>query len=212
MWSTFPSPSSTQTGLLRCWHPMAVATSDPVRLPAGPRIPRAVAALGFFTARHRALALIAARYGDCFTVTKQRIRLGEWVIPEGHVVVPSITLMHSSRRHFAEPQLFHPDRFIGDSPDSLNWIPFGGGVRVCIGAAFATPLTALCENCCASSRSLRQMLRRSAGAYGASRLRRGWAGGLSCTGVRGPPRGRSVDLIAAPHLGTSRLISIRTAV
>jgi len=47
---------------------MAVATSDPVRLPAGPRIPRAVSALGFFAARHRALALVAARYGDCFTV------------------------------------------------------------------------------------------------------------------------------------------------
>ncbi|MGZ8802533.1 MAG: cytochrome P450 [Mycobacterium sp.] len=70
-------------------------------------------------------------------VTKQRIRLGEWVIPEGHGVMPSITLMHTSRRHFVEPQLFNPDRFIGGTPDSLTWIPFGGGVRRCIGAAFA---------------------------------------------------------------------------
>ncbi|MGB0878114.1 MAG: cytochrome P450 [Mycobacterium sp.] len=72
-----------------------------------------------------------------FRVAKKRIKLGEWVIPEGNGVMPSITLMHSSERHFAEPQLFHPDRFSGGHPDSLTWIPFGGGVRRCIGAAFA---------------------------------------------------------------------------
>ncbi|MCH9768947.1 MAG: cytochrome P450, partial [Actinomycetia bacterium] len=47
---------------------MAVATTEIVRLPPGPRIPKAVAALGFFAARRRALSLAAARYGDCFTV------------------------------------------------------------------------------------------------------------------------------------------------
>lgn len=72
-----------------------------------------------------------------FRVTKKRIKLGEWVIPEGNGVMPSITLMHSSERHFAEPQLFDPDRFVGGHPDSLTWIPFGGGARRCIGAAFA---------------------------------------------------------------------------
>jgi len=100
-------------------------------------------------------------------VTKQQIRLGEWVIPKGHVVVPSIALMHSSSRNFVEPQLFDPDRFIGGNPDSLTWIPFGGGVRRCIGVAFATSMTAVCENCCVSSSSLRQMLHRSDGAHGA---------------------------------------------
>ncbi len=72
-----------------------------------------------------------------FRVTKQRIRLGEWVFPEGHGVMPSIVLMHNSPRHFSEPQLFNPDRFVGGSPDSRTWIPFGGGIRRCIGAAFA---------------------------------------------------------------------------
>ena len=72
-----------------------------------------------------------------FRLAKTRIRLGEWVIPEGNAIMPSITLMHSSPRHFDEPQLFRPDRFIGANPDSMTWIPFGGGVRRCIGAAFA---------------------------------------------------------------------------
>ncbi|CAN3130826.1 cytochrome P450 [Mycobacterium sp. smrl_JER01] len=72
-----------------------------------------------------------------FRVTTQRIRLGGWVIPAGHGVMPSITLMHDSPRHFADPHRFDPDRFLGASPDSLNWIPYGGGVRRCVGAAFA---------------------------------------------------------------------------
>lgn len=72
-----------------------------------------------------------------FRVAKKPFRLGEWVIPEGGAVMPSITLMHSSPRYFADPQLFHPDRFLGGNPDSMTWIPFGGGVRRCIGAAFA---------------------------------------------------------------------------
>ncbi|MCH9668712.1 MAG: cytochrome P450 [Actinomycetia bacterium] len=72
-----------------------------------------------------------------FRVAKTRIRLGEWVIPEGCGVMPSIALVHSSPCSFAEPQRFDPDRFLGGHPDSLTWIPFGGGVRRCLGAAFA---------------------------------------------------------------------------
>lgn len=47
---------------------MAEVTTDPVRLPPGPPIPKVAAALGFFTARRRALAAISARYGESFTV------------------------------------------------------------------------------------------------------------------------------------------------
>lgn len=72
-----------------------------------------------------------------FRVTTQRIRLGGWVIPAGHGVMPSITLTHDSPRHFADPHRFDPDRFLGASPDSLTRIPYGGGVRRCLGAAFA---------------------------------------------------------------------------
>ncbi len=69
--------------------------------------------------------------------TLQRIRLGEWVIPENHVVMVSIALAHASRHRFPDPSGFNPDRFIGAPPDNYTWIPFGGGIRRCIGAAFA---------------------------------------------------------------------------
>ncbi|OBK75005.1 cytochrome P450 [Mycobacterium sp. 1274761.0] len=70
-------------------------------------------------------------------VTRKRIRLGEWVIPEGRVVIASITMSHSSEANFAHAETFNPDRFLGASPDTHTWIPYGGGIRRCIGAAFA---------------------------------------------------------------------------
>jgi cytochrome P450 len=70
-------------------------------------------------------------------MTRKRIRLGEWVIPENYVVIVSIGLAHSSERNFTDAKTFNPDRFLGATPDTHTWIPFGGGVRRCIGAAFA---------------------------------------------------------------------------
>jgi len=70
-------------------------------------------------------------------VTRERIRLGPWVIPEGHTIIASIALSHRSERNFADPDVFDPDRFRGRTPDSHTWIPYGGGIRRCIGAAFA---------------------------------------------------------------------------
>ena len=69
--------------------------------------------------------------------TLKRIRLGEWVIPEGHVVIVSIPTAHHAPDRFTDPGLFDPDRFVGNPPDNYAWIPFGGGIRRCIGAAFA---------------------------------------------------------------------------
>lgn len=70
-------------------------------------------------------------------VARQRLRLGEWVIPEGHVVIASIALSHDSERNFRDAKTFDPDRFLGANPDTHTWIPYGGGIRRCIGAAFA---------------------------------------------------------------------------
>jgi cytochrome P450 len=70
-------------------------------------------------------------------MTKTRIRLGEWVIPEGHAVLASISLAHASESRFPDAAAFNPDRFVGNPPDNYAWIPYGGGVRRCIGAAFA---------------------------------------------------------------------------
>ncbi len=70
-------------------------------------------------------------------VARERMRLGEWVIPKGHAVVASITLAHDSEQNFADAKSFNPDRFLGGNPDTHTWIPYGGGIRRCIGAAFA---------------------------------------------------------------------------
>lgn len=68
---------------------------------------------------------------------RERIRLGQWVIPKGYVIMVSIGLAHANRDRFPDPAEFNPDRFIGSPPDNYTWIPYGGGIRRCIGAAFA---------------------------------------------------------------------------
>lgn len=70
-------------------------------------------------------------------VTTGRLRLGEWVLPKGHTVIASIALSHSSIANYTDPARFDPTRFLNDKPDTSMWIPYGGGVRRCVGAAFA---------------------------------------------------------------------------
>jgi cytochrome P450 len=70
-------------------------------------------------------------------LAKTRIQLGKWVIPERHAILASISLAHASEKSFPDSTAFNPDRFVGNPPDNYAWIPYGGGVRRCIGAAFA---------------------------------------------------------------------------
>jgi cytochrome P450 len=58
-------------------------------------------------------------------------------LPAGTVVSPSITLVHRDANVHADPADFRPERFLGKQPESGTWIPFGGGVRRCIGAGFS---------------------------------------------------------------------------
>ncbi|BBX75436.1 cytochrome P450 [Mycobacterium shinjukuense] len=64
-------------------------------------------------------------------------RLGEWVIPGGYSILVNIAQIHSDPDVFADPDRFDPQRFIGSKPSAFAWIPFGGGTRRCVGAAFA---------------------------------------------------------------------------
>jgi cytochrome P450 len=59
-------------------------------------------------------------------------------LPAGTVVAPSIYLIHRSPDLYPEPEAFRPERFENGGPDHYAWIPFGGGVRRCLGAALAT--------------------------------------------------------------------------
>jgi cytochrome P450 len=58
-------------------------------------------------------------------------------LPAGTDVTPAIWLAHTRADVYPEPFAFKPERFLEDGPDTYAWIPFGGGIRRCIGAAFA---------------------------------------------------------------------------
>jgi len=64
-------------------------------------------------------------------------RLGEWVIPRGDSLLVGIAQIHDDPAVFPDPDRFDPQRYIGDKPSAFAWIPFGGGARRCLGAAFA---------------------------------------------------------------------------
>jgi cytochrome P450 len=71
-------------------------------------------------------------------VKQDGFRLGRWTLPKGHAVLVSIALIHDDDAVFPHAATFDPHRFEGARPDLYRWIPFGGGTRRCLGAAFAT--------------------------------------------------------------------------
>ncbi|MEV6824672.1 cytochrome P450 [Amycolatopsis sp. NPDC051102] len=71
-------------------------------------------------------------------VKQDGFRLGRWTLPKGYAVLVSIALIHDDDAVFPHAATFDPHRFLGARPDLYQWIPFGGGTRRCLGAAFAT--------------------------------------------------------------------------
>ncbi len=65
------------------------------------------------------------------------IQLGGCHIPAGVILAPSINLVQHSSRHYPDPEVFRPQRFLDERADPAVWLPFGGGVRRCLGATFA---------------------------------------------------------------------------
>ena len=64
-------------------------------------------------------------------------RLGEYVVPPETGVLVSILLVHHRDDVYPRPFEFRPERFVGRKPGTYTWIPFGGGIRRCLGAALA---------------------------------------------------------------------------
>jgi cytochrome P450 len=65
------------------------------------------------------------------------LRTDELDLPPGTDVTPAIWLTHTRPETYPDPFAFRPERFLDHPPDTYAWIPFGGGVRRCLGAAFA---------------------------------------------------------------------------
>jgi cytochrome P450 len=64
-------------------------------------------------------------------------RLGEYAVPADHPVTMSILLLHHREDVYPDPFAFKPERFLDHKPGTYEWIPFGGGIRRCLGAALA---------------------------------------------------------------------------
>ncbi len=65
------------------------------------------------------------------------LEIAGYELPADTYVMAAIAALHYREDLFPAPQEFRPERFLDEKADSYAWIPFGGGVRRCIGAAFA---------------------------------------------------------------------------
>lgn len=83
------------------------------------------------SARLNPVLPIAVRYLETDT------RIGSYELPAGSIVAPCIYLTHRQPELWPEPEAFNPCRFVGRRVDPNTFFPFGGGVRHCLGAAFA---------------------------------------------------------------------------
>jgi cytochrome P450 len=63
--------------------------------------------------------------------------IGGFDLPAGIRVYPAIAIVHHRPDLYPEPGAFRPERFLDDQVESYTWLPFGGGIRRCIGAALA---------------------------------------------------------------------------
>jgi cytochrome P450 len=107
-------------------------------------------------AHHPAVAARAREDGDAYlrAVVSESLRLRPVVplagrrlaaelavdgltLPAGTDVSPAIWLAHTREQDYPEPYAFRPERFLDSPPATYTWLAFGGGVRRCIGAAFA---------------------------------------------------------------------------
>jgi cytochrome P450 len=64
-------------------------------------------------------------------------RLGDYAVPADTPIAMSILLVHHREDLYPDPFAFRPERWVGHKPGTYEWIPFGGGIRRCLGATLA---------------------------------------------------------------------------
>ena len=74
---------------------------------------------------------------DVVRRVQQPMTLAGYDIPDGAFLTPCIHLAHRRAESWPEPERFRPERFLGAKVDPYAWFPFGGGIRRCLGMAFA---------------------------------------------------------------------------
>lgn len=70
-------------------------------------------------------------------LVKEPFELGGYLLPPRTRIALAGALTHYDPRLFPDPFAFSPERFLGRKPETYAWLPFGGGIRRCIGATFA---------------------------------------------------------------------------
>jgi cytochrome P450 len=64
-------------------------------------------------------------------------RFGDYTVPARTPVAVSIVALHHRPDVYPDPHAFDPERFVQAKPGTYTWIPFGGGIRRCLGATLA---------------------------------------------------------------------------
>lgn len=74
---------------------------------------------------------------DVPRLCKKPFALGPWTVPAGETVYVNLGAILQDERIFPEPDRFRPERFLERKFSAAEFLPFGGGQRRCLGAAFA---------------------------------------------------------------------------
>lgn len=67
----------------------------------------------------------------------QDIELEGYTLPRGTMLASCAYLVHMRPDNYLDPERFDPERFKANKPDPYKWVPFGGGIRRCLGMSFA---------------------------------------------------------------------------
>ncbi len=70
-------------------------------------------------------------------VAAQPFPIGGYLVDTGTRIVVHIIAINRNPRIYEHPNEFRPERFLGTRPETYAWVPFGGGVKRCLGAAFS---------------------------------------------------------------------------
>lgn len=103
----------------------------------GPVDPQASGGLSYLDAVLKETMRLRPVIAAVGRVVSTDVKLGRWRIPAGTMVAPSIYLTQTNPAVWPSPQAFRPERFLESKASPHTYFPFGGGVRRCIGMAFA---------------------------------------------------------------------------
>lgn len=74
---------------------------------------------------------------EVFRKLRRPLELGSFLVPAGHTVSVSVIGLHTHPALYPDPDTFRPERFLERKFSPFEFVPFGGGIRRCLGAAFA---------------------------------------------------------------------------